>query len=714
MEKVDEIFISCVFNEFEEEVLELEKAIEESLVFRKLNVSGKHFAKNATYSKILLGNSISLLKAASYVVILIGQEIGTETGDGKSYLEHEIDAAYEAGNLTVYTYIRKNESANGTQKNEVGSKKRIGVIVNNLPENLTRIDVKTNDANVLARNIVRDIEKDIFYMLDEADSCLEQSKEIKYSYEAEYHLVLNYLSRALDEPDFVIKAATMLAKIFKASSKYYFEIERKVESQFPYLHSEITMEVSKQLNVTFSDIYKSYKETESWAKQGFDLRTKNFSKLNKKASIFKQTYNVSVVIFNQHKLLCEIMGEIILDIWSALYQKSQRLIEINKYKNKIELEKAYNILLPERLNMLNKCKDSLWKLEEKESSLLRNIKLTRWLKNIGGSVTVTIFVLLILSLIGAVQEIVQAFSLYMTVSIALVLTLLFKKTGQKLSEKAKNIVHYISMARNDFEMAVEKLEKIRLLGMFHNNRKLNSKVGTIFFERQTEETVKDLSFESLVDQNFVFELEKQQNINSNNLKSICLRIDNFEEFVVTIHKGQYCNLLCKNKGLKRVINSKDSRSIYDVLLDNSIEEEVEKESHSNLVKNNCRVSAWLDDNLSSKRVIMDLLRTDDDEIDRPRIGEVKYQELSNLESETVQVNKIFVEEGEFVIQGDKIFSIIDKDVERIVSSEGTGYVEKLFVSIGENYLLGTLVLAIIHLPSKNNLFEKVKSRMKSY
>jgi hypothetical protein len=96
MNKISNVFIAHAFAEFKEQVAYASELINDSTLLHTFGIFPHHLGKMEAYANTPITQSLTSVREARYVICLIGESLGSEAENDKTYLELEIKEALVA------------------------------------------------------------------------------------------------------------------------------------------------------------------------------------------------------------------------------------------------------------------------------------------------------------------------------------------------------------------------------------------------------------------------------------------------------------------------------------------------------------------------------------------------------------------------------------------------------------------------------------------
>ncbi|SKA56410.1 hypothetical protein SAMN02745132_02573 [Enterovibrio nigricans DSM 22720] len=156
---MDTIFISYSHSEFRPVVEKLISALHQSLLLQRCEIRPFHIAEFEAFRKAPIENSVHCVSRSRYLISLVGKDLGETVLEGKSHIEHEIDAALEH-EIDVLTFLVGDHHADkNTQRESVSE------FLNALPNHVTLHSILTNDPTAIVDSIIRKLETSLWASL---------------------------------------------------------------------------------------------------------------------------------------------------------------------------------------------------------------------------------------------------------------------------------------------------------------------------------------------------------------------------------------------------------------------------------------------------------------------------------------------------------------------------------------------------------------------
>lgn len=158
---MDNIFFSFSFSEFKTLVEHITKRMGDSVTLQRCGLKPFHLAQLEAFKAAPLENSLQCVRNSRYMICLLGQNIGSEAENGKTYIELEIDAALEA-DVDVFAFLIGPEY--DTLNNMPPAVRRV---YDRLSDCVTIGQLPTLDSEAIARQITNKLEDDVWQTLGE-------------------------------------------------------------------------------------------------------------------------------------------------------------------------------------------------------------------------------------------------------------------------------------------------------------------------------------------------------------------------------------------------------------------------------------------------------------------------------------------------------------------------------------------------------------------
>ncbi|WP_206484065.1 biotin/lipoyl-containing protein [Thalassotalea sp. G2M2-11] len=550
---------------------------------------------------------------------------------------------------------------------------------------------------------------------------LELSQKSKHNWETEYYIAKCYIQSFIDNQtneSLLDNAANSLLKIFKSKPKYFSEIESKFSEDYSDIYPKIRDKISIELSKTYMSMYKAYMRTSKWAQEKLDIKRKEVTKPDSELPIMVQAYHSSRLVYSHYILLKKCIAEIYFKLGRQLDSEKKLEVKVIERKNNyIGAIQSLDLMIEELESL--KSQLDLCKKKEEKIGYLCEAKGKMGMAKITVFILVVILVSLVLFDYAGIYTLVP-FSIYSQIGFVLLFSmgLFFRFKENEHSEDLDIEVRNKKKISEAINLHVNSSLELAELPFFNGGLNHDKLVESDWLKEKltglyAEKEKAGLDLSEMEHSLQVINASFDNNINE--LQEISSQIDEFEQYVVSAHKGQYCTLIFRKAGFNRQSSNDRTIGMYSVFTNTNIETEKDGSTYSYLVKGASRLDAWVTSKLTRSGALIDYIKNkleDDSELTYGDVVSVPVydKEIINEANGTVIVDEVYVNVGDYVTSSDTLFSIkIDGEgmVQREISSPCNGYVYSLLISEKHRVLANSLALVIQHSKSCSAILEYV-------